>query len=148
MMTNIMMFGSLVAMETVPALVRCHRGRFLTAITEKKTPIHSGKKPSFAMHGDGTSFSKVSQRVLSYNDNWEKTPIQASKKPFFADHVYIGLCNEPKMAFWRWLFTEKRIWKVEIYNKNSPDRQYFWYIALKVNYPSAWAQRKLKKLKT
>ena len=82
MMTNIMMFWSLVAMATVQALVRCPRGCF------------------------------------SYNDNWEKftsSPIHSGKKPFFADHAYIGLCNEPKMAGWRWLFAEKKIWKVEIY---------------------------------
>ena len=52
---------------------------------------------------------------FSYNDNWGNTPIHSGKKPFFADLVYIGLCNEPKVAGWRWLFAGKKIWKVEIY---------------------------------
>ena len=126
-MTNITMFGSLAAMATVQALVRCPRGCF------------------------------------SYSDNWEKVPILSGQKPFFADHVYIGLCNEPKMAGWHWLSAEKKIWKFTksgifgqypasvfclLCKKNSPDRQYFWFIALKVYYPSAWAQLKLEKLKT
>ena len=47
MMTNKMMFGSLVAMAMVQALVRCPRGCFSY---DKKAPIHSGKKPFLADH--------------------------------------------------------------------------------------------------
>ena len=49
-MTNTMMFGSLVAMATVQALVRGPRGCFSYNNNCEKTPSHSGKKTFFTDH--------------------------------------------------------------------------------------------------
>ena len=51
MMTNTMMFGSLVAMATVQAWVRCPEGAFLITITVKQNQVTQARNQDHAYNG-------------------------------------------------------------------------------------------------